>query len=225
MIAPHAGYVYSGAIAAEAFGCLRDSLHRFRRAVVIGPSHYVRFTGLAAPSQGAFATPMGLVPIDREAIEALVSEGLAAIDDAPHGPDHAVEVELPFLQAVFGAMAIVPLLFGETSAAHVANAIRRLWDDDTLLVVSSDLSHYEPYDLATAHDTRTATAIEGFDQAAIGPFEACGHMAIRGMLLEAQDRGYSIERLDLRNSGDTSGDRQRVVGYGAWAIGQLEPSN
>lgn len=218
IIAPHAGYVYSGPVAAEAFAPLCAAAGRFRRAVVIGPSHHFGFAGLAAPSHGAFATPLGEVPVDRDAIAGLVAEGLAAIDDEPHRPEHAIEVELPFLQAIFGALPVVPLLFGAVPAATVAAAIARLWRADTLLVVSSDLSHYEPYRAAQAHDLATAEAIEAFDEAAIGPYDACGHLAVRGALIEAARRGLRIARRDLRSSGDTAGDRGRVVGYGAWAM-------
>ncbi len=142
----------------------------------------------------------------------------AAINDEPHAREHAIEVELPFLQSVFGNLPIVPLLFGSTTADAVAAAIARVWTDEALLVVSSDLSHFEDYDTACRHDERTAAAIEGFDEAAIGPPDACGHLAIRGALREAARRGLEIERLALCNSGDTARDRRSVVGYGAWAF-------
>ena len=218
VIAPHAGYVFSGPVAAEAFAVLRSSVSRFRRAAVIGPSHFVRFEGLAAPSHTGFATPLGVVPVDREVVDSLASDGLAVIDDAPHARDHALEVELPFLQMIFGTLPIVPLLFGNVPATVVADAIAQVWTQETLLVVSSDLSHFEPYDAACRHDRRTARAIEGFAEATIGPSDACGHLAIRGALIEAERRGLGIDRLDLRNSGDTAGDRSSVVGYGAWAL-------
>lgn len=218
IIAPHAGYVYSGPVAAEAFASARSVEGRFRRAVIIGPSHFVLFHGVAAPSHGAFATPLGEIPIDTGAVRTLAEEGLVVIDDAPHAPDHAIEVELPFLQAIFGAMPIVPLLFGAVSASAVAAAIARLWTAETLLVISSDLSHYETYASARTHDARTAAAIESRDEAAIGPDDACGHLAIRGALIEAARRGLALERLDLRNSGEAAGDRESVVGYGAWVV-------
>jgi AmmeMemoRadiSam system protein B len=166
----------------------------------------------------AFTTPLGEMPVDVAAVEALCEETLIAIDDEPHAPEHAIEVELPFLQAIFGNLLIVPLLFGSTSAGAVAAAIARVWTDDTLLIVSTDLSHFENYESACQHDKRTAAAIEGFDEAAIGPSDACGHLAIRGALIEVARRGLDLERLALCNSGDTTGDRQSVVGYGAWAF-------
>jgi AmmeMemoRadiSam system protein B len=218
VIAPHAGYIYSGPIAAESFAGLGDLAARTWRAVVIGPAHYLPIRGLAAPSYAAFATPVGEHPVDSEIIAGLAAEGLVEIDDAPHAPEHALEVELPFLSAVFGVLPIVPLLFGAGSAERVAAAIARVWTDDTLLVVSSDLSHFEPYAAACAHDLATAAAIEAFEEAAIGPLDACGHLAVRGALIEAKRRGLRIERLDLRNSGDTAGDKRSVVGYGAWAF-------
>jgi hypothetical protein len=218
VIAPHAGYAYSGAIAATAFARVRGLAGRARRAVVIGPAHFVPFGGIAAPSHPAFATPLGEMAVDTQAVAALKDGNLVVVDDAPHAPDHALEVELPFLQAVFGDLSIVPLLLGTTSAEAVAATIEWLWDDATLLVVSSDLSHYESYAQASRHDRRTAAAIETFEEAAIGPADACGHLAIRGALIEARRRGLSVERLDLRSSGDTAGDRASVVGYGAWAF-------
>jgi MEMO1 family protein len=218
IIAPHAGYAYSGPVAAEAFSSVRSLRGRIGRATVIGPAHFVPFRGIAAPSHMAFATPLGKVPVDVAAVEALSAEALVAIDDEPHAPEHAIEVELPFLQAIFGDLPIVPLLFGSTSAAAVAAAIAQVWTDDTLLVVSTDLSHFEDYESACRHDERTAAAIEAFDEAVIGPSDACGHLAVRGALLEASRRGLAVERLALRNSGDATGDRQSVVGYGAWAF-------
>ena len=218
VIAPHAGYMYSGAVAAKAFACLKSSADRFRRAIVLGPAHFVPFKGIAAPSHRAFATPFGDMPVDTEAIHSLADGALIVIDDEPHAPEHALEVELPFVQALFGALPIIPLLFGFTSAEAIAAVITRLWAKDTLLIVSSDLSHYEDYEAASLHDAQTAEAIETFDEAAIGPADACGHLAVRAALIAAKQRGLKIERLDLRNSGDTAGDKRSVVGYGAWAF-------
>lgn len=219
IIVPHAGYVYSGSVAARAFARLPVVKNRFHRCVIVGPSHFVPFKGMAAPSYAAFATPLGEMPVDTDAVEALATAARVVIDDAPHERDHAIEVELPFLQVIFGSLSIVPLLFGITSARAVAAAIAEVWADRTLLVVSSDLSHYEDCEAARSHDMRTAEAIEAFDEGAIGPADACGHLAIRGALIEAKRRGLAIERVDLRNSGDTAGNKQTVVGYGAWAIG------
>lgn len=218
IIVPHAGYVYSGSVAARAFASLPVAKDRFHRCIIVGPSHFVPFNGIAAPSHAAFATPLGELPVDIETVRTLATEARVVIDDAPHAPDHAIEVELPFLQMIFGNLPIVPLLFGITSGRAVAAAIAEIWTDKTLLVVSSDLSHYEDYDTARIHDSRTAEAIEALDEAAIGPDEACGHLAIRGALIECKRRGLAVERVDLRNSGDTAGNKQNVVGYGAWVI-------
>lgn len=218
VIAPHAGYLYSGPVAAESFACLRSSVGHFRRAIVIGPSHFVRFDGLAAPSCAAFATPLGRSPVDERSIRSLAADGLVVIDDAPHEPDHAIEVELPFLQTIFGEIPIIPLLFGAIPAPAISAVIARLWAPEAALVISSDLSHYEPHEAARRHNLATASAIEALEEAAIGPRDACGDLAIRGMLIEAARRNLRVERLDMRTSGDTAGGRENVVGYGAWAL-------
>jgi hypothetical protein len=218
VIAPHAGYVYSGPVAARAFAALRAEKHRFRRVVVIGPAHRMRVRGIAVPSVGAFATPLGDVPLDIAAIQEIADLPSVIAWDEPHADEHALEVMLPFLQAVLGPVPIVPLLVGSATPREVADVLRRLWDDDTLIVVSSDLSHYLRYQDARRRDLATAEAIERLDETAIGFVEACGALPVRGLLIEAKRRNLSIERLDLRNSGDTAGDRSQVVGYGAWVM-------
>jgi AmmeMemoRadiSam system protein B len=218
VIAPHAGYAYSGLVAARAFASLRQLHGRIKRAIIIGPAHFVPFVGICAPADWAFTTPLGDVPVDVATVEALNEEMLVGIDDEPHAPEHAIEVELPFLQSILPDLPIVPLLCGSTTAEAAAAVIARIWSDDTLLIVSSDLSHFESYHIARAHDERTAVAIETFDDGAIGPSDACGHVAIRGALREAVRRGLRVTRLALNNSGDTAGDRRSVVGYGAWAF-------
>jgi MEMO1 family protein len=218
IIAPHAGYVYSGPVAAEAFAAVRSHGGTVRRAVVIGPAHYVSFRGIAAPAAAAFATPLGEVPVDHEAGEAMAGLPQLVIDDAPHAPEHALEVELPFLQTIFGALPIVPLVVGRASGEEVAEVLAGQWDDSTLLVVSSDLSHYHDYATAKRMDAETAAAIETLDERSIGAGGACGYLPIRGLLIEARRRGLAAQRLDLRNSGDTAGDRRSVVGYGAWVF-------
>jgi AmmeMemoRadiSam system protein B len=184
-------------VAAEGFAGVRRLARQIRRAIIIGPSHFVPFRSIAAPSHSAFATPLGEMPVAADAVAALSADSLLVIDDGPHAPDHAIEVELPFLQALFEGLPIVPLLFGSTTAETVAAAIDRVWDDDSLLVVSSDLSHFEDYEAACTHDARTAAAIESFSEAMIGPADACGHLAIRGALKEAARRGLAIERFSL----------------------------
>ncbi|MGH6896869.1 MAG: AmmeMemoRadiSam system protein B [Geminicoccaceae bacterium] len=219
LIAPHAGYVYSGAVAGHAFAALGEAASQIRRVVVIGPAHYVPFRGIAAPRAEAFRTPLGDVPLDRAAIAGILDLPQIALADAPHRPEHAIEVELPFLQVVLGELALVPILVGDATGDEVAGVLGRLWDGpETLIVISSDLSHYEAYASAKEHDGTTAAAIERFDDAALGPRDACGYLPIAGLLVEARRRGMRIERLDLRNSGDTAGPKDQVVGYGAWAF-------
>jgi AmmeMemoRadiSam system protein B len=218
VIAPHAGYVYSGPVAACAFAALRAVAAKVRRVVVIGPAHFVPVRGLAVPSATAFRTPLGDVPLDRAALAAIAELPQVRRADAPHRDEHGLEVELPFLQAILGAFALVPLVVGEARPAEVAEVLALLWGgDETAFVASSDLSHYYDYDTAQRRDATTAAAIEALDPN-IGPDDACGHLPIGGLLIEAKRRGLEALRLDLRNSGDTAGPRDRVVGYGAWAF-------
>ena len=183
--------------------------------MVIGPAHYVPVRGIAVPATDAFATPLGQVPVDRDALAAIGDLVTAA--DAAHAPEHALEVELPFLQLILGSFTLVPLLVGDAGPQEVAQVLARLWDQpDTLVVVSSDLSHYHDYDTARRLDAATAAAIERGDWAALGANNACGFLPVAGLLKEAERRGLKAERLALCNSGDTAGPRERVVGYGAW---------
>ncbi|MGZ4677466.1 MAG: AmmeMemoRadiSam system protein B [Acidimicrobiia bacterium] len=216
LIVPHAGYVYSGPIAATAYDRIDPA--RVRRVLLLGPSHRAPLFGLAVSSADAFATPLGIVPVDTEARRALVVSGLATVDDRAHALEHSLEVQLPFLQAVLPGVPVLPVAVGVAPAEVVADAIDALWTPDTLVVVSSDLSHYEPYESARRHDARTATAITGLTPEAIDDQDACGSFAVRGLLSSARKHGLVARVLDLRNSGDTAGDRDRVVGYGAFAV-------
>jgi MEMO1 family protein len=219
VIAPHAGYAYSGRVAAEAFAALRADPKKISRVVLIGPAHYVRFRGIAVPTFQDFATPLGLVPLDEEAVKAIADLDLVVTANAPHGPEHALEVELPFLQLILPSFRLAPLLVGDAPPRAVADALRRLWGGgETLIVVSSDLSHYLDYDRANRLDLETAAAIERGDWATLAPSRACGHLAIAGLLQECERVGLSARRLRLCNSGDATGSRDRVVGYGAWAF-------
>ena len=221
LIVPHAGYAYSGAVAAAAFAALgEETAQAIRRVVVIGPSHHATFRGIAAPTAEAFATPLGRVPVDRESLSALAGLRFVGLADEPHAPEHALEVELPFLQLRLGAFAAVPLLVGDADPQEVAEVLRRLWGGpETLIVVSSDLSHFHDHATARRRDAATAAAIERGDWGGLGPGDACGFLAIAGLLVEGRRRGLAARRLALRNSGDTAGgSRERVVGYGAWTI-------
>ena len=217
LIAPHAGYVYSGPVAARAFRRLAADERRVTRVTVMGPSHHVAFRGIAAPSAAAFRTPLGEVAVDRDALRDLPG---VAVADAPHRREHAIEVELPFLQrALPGGFALVPLVVGEATDGEVAGALEPfVGDPATLTVISSDLSHFLDHAAAVRRDLATATAIERLEGASLGPEDACGFRPIRGWLALARRHGLAAERLDLKNSGATAGNRDSVVGYGAWAL-------
>jgi MEMO1 family protein len=217
LIAPHAGYVYSGSVAAQAFATLREGAQSVKRVVLIGPAHFVPVRGIAAPTVDAFETPLGRVPVDRHALSDIADLVIEA--DAPHAPEHSLEVELPFLQMLLPSFAVVPLVIGDARAQDVAEVLRRLWGGpETLIVISSDLSHYHDYDTARCLDAATAAAIERGDWESLGPNQACGFLAVAGLLVETRRRRLAPERLALCNSGDTAGGRDRVVGYGAWMV-------
>jgi AmmeMemoRadiSam system protein B len=224
LIAPHAGYVYSGRVAAAAFATLRDSAQTITRVVLIGPAHFVHVHGIAAPTVGAFDTPLGRVAVDLEALSTVADLQFVIRADAPHAPEHALEVELPFLQTLLASFRVVPLVVGDATPQDVAHVLRRLWGGpETLIVVSSDLSHYHDYETAQRLDAATATAIEHGDWASLGPDQACGCLAVAGLLVEAGRRGLKARQLSMCNSGDTAGSRDRVVGYGAWMFTQTAP--
>jgi AmmeMemoRadiSam system protein B len=219
LIVPHAGYVYSGPVAASAYARLRPSTGVIRRVVLLGPSHRIALRGLAIPRASAFATPLGTVPLDRAALERVSLLPQVQLLDEAHAQEHSLEVQLPFLQEVLGTFRLVPLVTGEATAAEVAEVLELLWDaSDTLIVVSSDLSHYHDYETAKKLDRDTSAAIEALRPEGLHAESACGRVGIRGLLLVAQRRGLAVETLDVRNSGDTAGPRDAVVGYGAYAF-------
>jgi MEMO1 family protein len=219
VIAPHAGYAYSGSIAAIAFAHLRDCAKGIERVVVIGPAHYVALRGIAVPRSDSFETPLGPVPVDRNALADISDLPCVVAHDAAHAPEHALEVELPFLQMTIGNFQLVPLLVGDADPREVSRTIARLWGGaETLIVISSDLSHYHDYDAAKRLDAATAGAIERGEWGQLRSSHACGYLPIAGFLIEAAQRGLEAKRLAMCNSGDTAGDRDRVVGYGAWAF-------
>ncbi len=217
IVVPHAGYVYCGDVAALAYAPLARWRGRITRVVLLGPVHRVPVLGLAAPTVAAFDTPLGRVPLDLAALATLQGLRQVVWSDAPHAHEHALEVQLPFLQAVLGeGFALVPLAVGQASAAEVAEVLERLWGgDETLVVISSDLSHYLPYAQAQQVDRATAGRILALDTDLRGE-EACGAVPLNGALLAARRHGLVPRLLGLRNSGDAAaGDRHRVVGYGA----------
>jgi AmmeMemoRadiSam system protein B len=216
IVAPHAGYLYSGAIAGVAFDALSGG--EVDRVVILGPSHFVPMRGLALPAADALVTPLGAVAIDDTAVARIVPLPQVALNDAAHAREHSIEVELPFVQVRFPRARIVPLTVGVASAAEVAEVIALLMDSPaTRLVISSDLSHYLPYESAVATDAETASTILRLDPS-LSAVQACGVYPLNGLLLAASRLGWTPRTLDLRNSGDTAGDRRRVVGYGALAF-------
>jgi AmmeMemoRadiSam system protein B len=214
MIVPHAGYIYSGPVAASAYAALAENRHTIRRVVLIGPDHRVGFQGIAAPTADWFETPLGRIPVDQQAIGGL--RGVERFDRA-HLLEHSLEVHLPFLQKTLDAFTLIPLVVGQADPAEVAVVLEQLWGgDETLIVVSSDLSHYHDYDTASRIDSETTRAIEALNGSDIGPQEACGYIGVRGLLTLARKKGLREKTVDLRNSGDTAGPRDQVVGYGAY---------
>jgi hypothetical protein len=217
VIVPHAGYVYSGPVAATAYARLAPLRAVVRRVVLIGPAHYVPIHGLAASSAAAFATPFGKVPVDRAAIDGLRDLPQVVVRDDAHEPEHSLEVQLPFLQTVLEGFAIVPLVAGAATYDEVRGVLERLWGGpETLIVISSDLSHYHHYAEARRLDADTAGAIVALDADAIGEERACGRIPIGGLLKVAQEKGLTAASIDLRNSGDTAGPHSHVVGYGSF---------
>ena len=221
MIVPHAGYVYSGPVAASGYASLAPVAAQIERVILLGPSHHVAFSGLAVPAASAFRTPLGTVALDRESINKVLSLPQVHTDDRAHQPEHSLEVHLPFLQHVLGTFKLVPLLVGDASAEEVSAVIRKLWGGrETLLVISSDLSHYLDYDSARARDAATSSAIEALAYEQIDYHDACGRNPINGLLYYAREHDLKIRAIDLRNSGDTAGPRDRVVGYGTYLLSE-----
>jgi AmmeMemoRadiSam system protein B len=219
IIVPHAGYIYSGAIAASAYAHVALGRDRIRRVVLLGPAHRFGFHGLALSSADFFATPLGSVPLDRSVVATLLSlPGVQTLDKA-HALEHSLEVQIPFLQEVLQDFFLVPMVVGDAPAEVVATVIEQLWGgDETLVVISSDLSHYQDYATAKQQDAATSLAIENLHPEKIAYHDACGRLPVNGLLLVAKKLGLTVTPYDLRNSGDTAGDRDRVVGYGAYGF-------
>lgn len=223
IIAPHAGYIYSGPIAASAYARLDSVRDEISRVVLVGPAHRLAFRGIGVSTAQAFRTPLGLVPLDPACGRLTAFSGVVALDEA-HRTEHSLEVHLPFLQTVLDHFTLVPLVVGMTSDEEVADLLELLWGGpETLIVISTDLSHYHDYKSATERDRQTAEAIQRFDPESFDHHGACGRTPLGGLLTLARRRGMRIEALDIRNSGDTAGPRDRVVGYGAWALYESRP--
>lgn len=218
LIAPHAGYVYSGAVAASAYARILQAASSIQRVVLLGPAHRVHVQGLALPAATQFQTPLGIIAIDQDAIAAVEHLPQVVISDQAHAQEHSLEVHLPFMQQALGTFTLVPFAVGSASTQQVAQVLDLLWGgQETLIVISSDLSHYLPYPRACATDEFTAETILRL-QPRLDHHQACGATPINGLLMAAQAHGLEPRLLDLRNSGDTAGDKSRVVGYASFAF-------
>ncbi|MDO8988572.1 MAG: AmmeMemoRadiSam system protein B [Sideroxyarcus sp.] len=218
LIVPHAGYVYSGAIAASAYATLKATAPQIRRVVLLGPTHRVAVRGLALPDAEAFDTPLGRVMLDSAAMRAIARLPQVSINSEAHALEHSLEVQLPFLQSVLDDFTLVPLAVGMATAQEVAEVLEAVWGGaETLIVISSDLSHYLPYAAAQIADAKTAEDIIRLRQLADHE-QACGSIPISGMIVAAHTHGLVPHLLDLRNSGDTAGSHHKVVGYAAFAF-------
>jgi len=223
LIVPHAGFIYSGPVAASAYDRLRPARGIVRRVVILGPCHRVPVHGLALPRAKAFDTPLGRIPLDEETLASIRSMPQVVESAATHAEEHALEVQLPFLQRVLGEFSLVPLVVGDAAPEKVADVLERLWGGiETLIVISSDLSHYHSYEVAREIDDATVQAILGFD-AGICHEQACGATPVAGMLIAAKRKGLAPKLLDCRNSGDTAGEKDRVVGYASFALASETP--
>jgi AmmeMemoRadiSam system protein B len=219
IVAPHAGYVYSGPVAGSAYAQLEGRADEITRVVLFGPSHRVPFSGLAYSTADTFLTPLGPIPVDRSAFDEVHDLPQVRQYERPFEGEHCLEVQLPFLQLTLEGFGIVPFLVGDAGSEEVAEVMERLWGgDETLIVISSDLSHYLDYESAKAIDAETSRAIEALHPEAIGYNQACGRNPLNGLLREAKRHRLEARILDLRNSGDTAGPRNQVVGYGAYAF-------
>ena len=222
IIVPHAGYIYSGAVAANAYRSLGAVREQIRRVVVLGPAHRAPVRGFVLPAAQAFSTPLGEVPLSRLDWLMLQTRNDVYVDDQPHALEHCIEVQLPFLQTLLGSFSLVPILVGEASDEAVAELLEALWGGpETLIVISSDLSHYLPYRQAQWIDRSTVDQVLEL-RPGISHQQACGATPVNGLLLAARRRLLKPQLLDLRNSGDTAGDRSRVVGYASLVFSEPE---
>jgi AmmeMemoRadiSam system protein B len=218
LIVPHAGYIYSGTVAASAYATLKDIAPQVRRVVLLGPTHRVAVRGLALPDSDAFDTPLGQVKLDTNSSRMLAHLPQVTISNEVHAEEHSLEVQLPFLQSVLGEFTLLPLAVGSATAEEVAEVLEVVWGgEETLIVISSDLSHYLPYTAAQFVDGKTVENILKLHQP-IEHEQACGGTPISGLIVAALKHQLQPQLLDLRNSGDTAGSRDRVVGYAAFAF-------
>ncbi len=219
VIAPHAGYIYSGPVAASVYARLKPLRGRVTRVVLLGPSHRVGFAGVALSSADYYETPLGCIALDKGAERLLAGLPQVRVFDSAHAREHSLEVHLPFLQETLGEFTLVPLVVGDATPQDVGEVLERLWGGpETLIVVSSDLSHYHDYATAQRRDRATSQAIETLRYEDIGYADACGRNPVSGLLYVARRHALHVRQLDLRNSGDTAGSRDQVVGYGAYVV-------
>lgn len=219
IIAPHAGYIYSGPIAASAYARVANGRNVIRRVVLLGPAHRTALHGLAMSSAQSFVTPLGQVQVDQAALDLISHLPQVGFSDEAHRQEHSLEVHIPFLQMVLEDFKLIPLVVGDAGAEDVSEVLELLWDGpETLIVVSSDLSHYHDYATARRLDSATSNTITAFRYQDIQYEQACGRNPILGLLLAAHHHGLNAETIDLRNSGDTAGPRDHVVGYGAYVF-------
>jgi len=226
LIAPHAGYIYSGPVAASAYIKLLPHRDTIKRVVLLGPCHRVPVGGLALCSADYFETPLGRVPLDKDLSRKVEKLPQVFTFDSTHVEEHSLEIHLPFLQAILKDFTLLPIVVGQASPKEVADVLENIWGgEETLIVVSTDLSHYLDYNACQSLDNRTVDAIENFDLNKIGNDQACGRIPLKGLLEVANARGMNVTTLDIRNSGDTAGTHDRVVGYGSWSLsGGQQPS-
>jgi len=219
IIVPHAGYIYSGLAAASAFASLLPFRKKITRVLLLGPSHRVEFNGLAASSADYFQTPLGSIPVERESIAQILPLPQVSNIDEAHQCEHSLEVGLPFLQKVLDDFTLIPIVVGDADSESVSEVLELLWGgEETLIVISSDLSHFHDYKTAQLRDKKTCQAIENLSPELLSYSDACGRNPIKGMLVSALKHHLTVTTLALCNSGDTAGDKERVVGYGAWML-------
>ena len=218
LVVPHAGYIYSGEIAASAYKLLEQYPHKIERVVLLGPSHRTLFYGLALPDSKVFHTPLGSIDIDSELAEQLLSLSQVQVLEAAHELEHSLEVQLPFLQMCLTEFKLLPLVVGDADTIAVSEVLEAIWGGpETLIIISTDLSHFHTYQDAQAIDSNTVSSIERMENTLKGE-QACGCRPLNGLLALAKEKGMTVETLDVRNSGDTAGSHDSVVGYGAFAL-------
>ncbi|MDC0196192.1 AmmeMemoRadiSam system protein B [Gammaproteobacteria bacterium] len=226
IIVPHAGYIYSGLTAAAAYNRLHLGREVIKRVIILGPCHRVAINGLALPNTETFQTPLGNIHLDKDAMKSITDLEYVKIFNETHAEDHSIEVHLPFLQKILTEFKLLPLIVGDTEPEKVAKVLEILWGGpETLIIISSDLSHYLNYNEAKILDGQTSKAIEQMDLHALRHDQACGRHSIKGLLMLAKSKSLSVTTADTRNSGDTAGSKDRVVGYGSWYFDETNSIN